>query len=83
MLKQLNKAETISAEWPCLFCDEWGWDFWRIRERAPIAGQHRLVAAAVVRRHRRLPVRAIQRRAERVRQQEGLPERVLDAGAGA
>jgi hypothetical protein len=28
MLKQLNKAETISAEWPCLFCDEWGWDFW-------------------------------------------------------
>jgi CBS domain-containing protein len=40
----------------------------RIRERAPIAGQHRLIAAAVVRHHRRLPVRTIQRRAERVRQ---------------
>lgn len=27
MLKQLNKVENITDEWPCLFCDEWGWDF--------------------------------------------------------
>lgn len=28
MIKQLNSYEKEQSEWPCLFCDEWGWDFW-------------------------------------------------------
>ena len=28
MVKQINTYGDEQSNWPCLFCDEWGWDFW-------------------------------------------------------